>query len=91
MPGSLSSGRGNTGFPHARLSTHPAVEDETAIADTVLFALRAEGYAAEHCLLGDAVVPLVRSGDSTWWCSTSVCRRNRLRRLPACVAFSEVR
>ena len=28
------------------------VEDEAAIADAVLYALRAEGYAAEHCLLG---------------------------------------
>lgn len=28
------------------------VEDETAIADTVLYALRSEGYGAEHCLLG---------------------------------------
>jgi len=28
------------------------VEDETAIAETVLYALRSEGYAATHCLLG---------------------------------------
>lgn len=27
------------------------IEDETAIADTVLYALRADGYQAEHCLL----------------------------------------
>ncbi len=33
------------------------VEDEPAIADTVLYALRAEGFAAEHCLTGqDALV-----------------------------------
>lgn len=38
------------------------VEDESAIADTVLYALRAEGYAAEHQLLGNAVVPRVRAG-----------------------------
>lgn len=28
------------------------VEDETAIAETVLYALRSEGFAATHCLLG---------------------------------------
>ena len=28
------------------------VEDETAIAETVLYALRAEGFEAEHCLTG---------------------------------------
>jgi len=28
------------------------VEDETAIADTVVYALRSEGYAVEHCALG---------------------------------------
>lgn len=28
------------------------VEDEPAIADTVLYALRSEGYAVEHCTLG---------------------------------------
>jgi two-component system catabolic regulation response regulator CreB len=37
-------------------------EDEPAIADTVLYALRAEGFAAEHCLLGGEVVPRVRAG-----------------------------
>lgn len=38
------------------------VEDETAIADTVLYALRADGFAAEHCLLGGEAVPRVRAG-----------------------------
>jgi len=38
------------------------VEDEVAIADTVLYALRAEGYAAEHCPLGGEAVPRVRAG-----------------------------
>jgi two-component system catabolic regulation response regulator CreB len=37
-------------------------EDEPAIADTVTYALRAEGHAAEHVLLGGAVVPRVQSG-----------------------------
>jgi two-component system catabolic regulation response regulator CreB len=37
-------------------------EDEPAIADAVLYALRAEGFAAEHCLLGGEVVPRVRAG-----------------------------
>ena len=37
-------------------------EDESAIADTVVYALRAEGHAAEHVLLGGAVVPRVQAG-----------------------------
>ena len=37
-------------------------EDEPAIADTVLYALRSEGLQAEHCLLGRDVVPRVRAG-----------------------------
>ncbi len=37
-------------------------EDELAIADTVVYALRAEGHAAEHVLLGGAVVPRVQAG-----------------------------
>ena len=37
-------------------------EDESAIADTVAYALRAEGHAAEHVLLGGAVVPRVQAG-----------------------------
>ena len=37
-------------------------EDETAIAETVLYALRADGYAAEHVLLGGEVLPRLRRG-----------------------------
>ena len=37
-------------------------EDEPAIAETVTYALRAEGYAAEHVLLGGAVLPRVQAG-----------------------------
>ncbi|MCW4472258.1 two-component system response regulator CreB [Xanthomonas sp. H13-6] len=37
-------------------------EDEPAIADTVLYALRSEGMQAEHCLLGREVVPRLRAG-----------------------------
>lgn len=46
--------------PHA--PTILVAEDETAIADTVLYALRSEGFAAEHVLLGGEVVAKVRSG-----------------------------
>jgi two-component system catabolic regulation response regulator CreB len=38
------------------------VEDETAIADTIAYALRGEGYAAEHVLLGSAALERVRRG-----------------------------
>ena len=37
-------------------------EDEAAIADTVLYALRADGFAAEHVLLGGQVVPRLARG-----------------------------
>ena len=37
-------------------------EDEAAIAETVLYALRADGYAAEHVLLGGEVLPRLRRG-----------------------------
>lgn len=37
-------------------------EDEPAIADTVLYALRSEGLEAEHCLLARDVLPRVRAG-----------------------------
>ena len=36
------------------------VEDETAIADTVLYALRSEGYGAQHCLLGGGALEALR-------------------------------
>jgi len=38
------------------------VEDETAIADAAMYALRAEGFAVEHCLLGRVGVERVREG-----------------------------
>ncbi|MFT3755914.1 MAG: two-component system response regulator CreB [Pseudoxanthomonas sp.] len=37
-------------------------EDEAAIADAVLYALRSEGMDARHCLLAREVVPQVRAG-----------------------------
>lgn len=39
------------------------VEDEAAIADTVLYALRSEGYAASHCLLGGEALQRLQDGD----------------------------
>ena len=39
------------------------VEDEQAIADTLIYALGTDGFATEHCLLGrDALVALGRGG-----------------------------
>jgi two-component system catabolic regulation response regulator CreB len=38
------------------------VEDEAAIADTILYALRSEGYGAHHCLLGNQALALLRGG-----------------------------
>ncbi|VXB56809.1 DNA-binding response regulator in two-component regulatory system with CreC [Luteimonas sp. 9C] len=38
------------------------VEDETAIADAVAYALRAEGYEVRHCLDGRAALEAVDSG-----------------------------
>lgn len=38
------------------------IEDEPAIAETVVYALRAEGYVVEHCLLGRDGVDRIRSG-----------------------------
>ncbi len=37
-------------------------EDEHAIAETVLYALRADGFMAEHVLLGGDVLPRLRRG-----------------------------
>ena len=37
-----------------RMSHILLIEDEAAIADAVLYALRSEGFEATHCLLGDA-------------------------------------
>ncbi len=47
------------------MPTNPTIllaEDETAIADAVVYALRSEGFAVEHCLLGGQVLPRVRAG-----------------------------
>jgi two-component system, OmpR family, catabolic regulation response regulator CreB len=52
-------------FPTPAVAAMPTIliaEDETAIADTILYALRSEGFAAEHVLLGGDVVPKVRDG-----------------------------
>jgi len=38
------------------------VDDERAIADAVVYALRSEGLEAEHCLLGDEAIARVRRG-----------------------------
>jgi len=38
------------------------VEDETAIADTVLYALRGEGFDARHCLTGQDALRAAREG-----------------------------
>ncbi len=38
-------------------------EDEPAIAEAIGYALRAEGLAVEHVLLGGAVLPRIRAGD----------------------------
>lgn len=37
-------------------------EDETAIAQTVLYALRSEGFEADHVLLGGEVLPRIQRG-----------------------------
>jgi two-component system, OmpR family, catabolic regulation response regulator CreB len=39
------------------------VEDELPIADAALYALKGEGYAVEHCLLGRDGVARVRGGE----------------------------
>jgi two-component system catabolic regulation response regulator CreB len=60
MPGSRRSARAERARPF--VATILIAEDEPAIADTVLYALRSEGFGAEHCLLGRDVVPRVRAG-----------------------------
>ena len=45
-----------------RMAAILIVEDETAIADTIAYALRSEGYAAEHVLLGGEALQRVRRG-----------------------------
>lgn len=50
------------GMTAAHSPTILLAEDETAIADAVVYALRSEGFAVEHCLLGGEVLPRVRAG-----------------------------
>ena len=38
------------------------VEDETAIADTIVYALRSEGFGAQHCVLGAQALEHLRQG-----------------------------
>ena len=38
------------------------VEDESGIADAVLYALRSEGFSASHCLLGSDALALLAGG-----------------------------
>ena len=57
-------------------STILLAEDEHAIAETVLYALRADGFAAEHVLLGGSVLPRLKQGGIdlvtwTWACRTA--------------------
>ncbi len=39
------------------------VDDEPAIADTLAYALRAEGFAVEHCLLGREALARLEAGE----------------------------
>ena len=45
-----------------RMPTILLAEDEPAIAETVLYALRADGFVAEHVLLGFEVLPRLQRG-----------------------------
>ena len=50
--------------PHRVVNSMPSVlvvEDEIAIADTVLYALRSEGFHAVHCLTGHEALRLARA------------------------------
>ena len=44
------------------MTTILLAEDESAIAQSLLFVLRGEGYDVEHVLLGGEVLPRVRRG-----------------------------
>lgn len=65
MGGSVRGG-GRSGYAarHDSSVAHVlVVEDEAAIAETVLYALRSEGYAASHCLLGGEALQRLQAGD----------------------------
>ena len=65
MPFALDAAYGQTVVRTDILRRMPLIliaEDEPAIADAVLYALRSEGFEAEHCLLGREIAPRVRAG-----------------------------
>ena len=65
LPSALDAAYGQTEVRTDILRRMPLIliaEDEPAIADAVLYALRSEGLEAEHCLLGREIAPRVRAG-----------------------------
>ncbi len=65
------------------LSTVLPVEDDPAIAEAVVYALRAEGFAVEHRMLGRGAAERVRAGaGSTGTGLARRCRRRRAERRP---------
>ena len=52
------------------------VEDELAIADSIAYALRTDGFAPRHVSFGAAALDAMRAAAPMrrrWWCSTSAC------------------
>lgn len=49
------------------------VEDEAAIADTLVYALQADGHSTEWVTLGSAALEQQRQRPATWSSSTSAC------------------